>query len=291
MTRWTPLSIYLTALCYTTGIVILAGTFAVQAWSEWPTIRGTGTLQPTPHESSQTASPVKPGHLEDCRTNALPVNRLGGATSRRVGHAPSRTDLCGSLQGDRFVRQARKRRDGHPEHAYSSSVTGREWTPSRGTLRSDWDREPRLSKHGVSHAPARGVVLEVTETGRGPLTPWRPDLIAACHLCGVDIPLLASLVGRESGWDPWALSKAGARGLTQVLPSTAAEFAPGMNLWIPAENLIVGACWLRKLIDDYRGDVRTALWAYHAGGGTVRRKQVKQVTRDYANDVILGSAN
>ena len=106
----------------------------------------------------------------------------------------------------------------------------------------------------------------------------------------MDIPLLASLVGRESGWDPWALSKAGARGLTQVLPSTAAEFAPGMNLWNPAENLIVGGCWLRKLIDDYRGDVRTALHAYHAGGGTVRRKQVKQVTLNYADDV-LGSAN
>ena len=133
--------------------------------------------------------------------------------------------------------------------------------------------------------------MRFTETGRGPLAPWRPDLIAACHLCGVDIPLLASLVGRESGWDPWALSKKGARGLTQVMPATAAELAPGLNLWVPAENLIVGACWLRKLIDDYRGDVRTALHAYHAGGGTVRRKQVKQVTRDYANDVILGSAN
>lgn len=63
-----------------------------------------------------------------------------------------------------------------------------------------------------------------------------------------------------------------------------------MNLWNPAENLIVGGCWLRKLIDDYRGDVRTALHAYHAGGGTVRRKQVKQVTLNYADDV-LGSAN
>lgn len=60
MTRWTPLSIYLTALCYTTGIVIMAGTFAVQAWSEWPTIRGTGTPMPTPHESSPTHGAVKP---------------------------------------------------------------------------------------------------------------------------------------------------------------------------------------------------------------------------------------
>ena len=154
--------------------------------------------------------------------------------------------------------------------------------------RTDRSRDTGVGAHrGLGRDKADGLSPLHLET----LAPWRPDLIAACHLCGVDIPLLASLVGRESGWDPWALSKAGARGLTQVLPSTAAEFAPGMNLWIPAENLIVGACWLRKLIDDYRGDVRTALHAYHAGGGTVRRKQIRQVTRDYANDVILGSAN
>lgn len=228
-----------------------------------------------------SARSVKPDHHLQC-----PVALIGDNPSPR-GECP--LNALGPAMAS--MDQARVTLWRDTDFAYSSSVTGREWTPSRGTLRSDWDREPRLSKHGVRRVPAREPSsLRFTETGRGPLAPWRPDLIAAHHLCGVDIPLLASLVGRESGWDPWALSKAGARGLTQVLPSTAAEFAPGMNLWNPAENLIVGGCWLRKLIDDYRGDVRTALHAYHAGGGTVRRKQVKQVTLNYADDV-LGSAN
>lgn len=247
MTRWTPLSIYLTALAYTTAVVILLGTFAVQFWSERATIRGTGVPAPTSHESSHRIEAVKPAS-----------------------------------------------RSFHTDSASVSSVGAIPGTHNRAFFALDGGRGHWSSQYGVRHAPARKLSCSLrvfTETGRGPLTPWRPDLIAASHLCGVDIPLLASLVGRESGWDPWALSKVGARGLTQVMPATAAEFAPGMNLWNPAENLVVGGCWLRKLIDQYRGDVRTALHAYHAGGGTVRRKQVKQVTLDYANDVILGSAN
>ena len=147
MTRWTPLSIYLTALCYTTGIVILAGTFAVQAWSEWPTIRGTGTPMPTPHESSPKHGAVKPAprsHFEDCSPrveNAQAVSRDGQSGLAEVGSLQGEREASNRGQGrklppvlptmkpakvDTCARRGESERLSHPElsfHADSNAVT------------------------------------------------------------------------------------------------------------------------------------------------------------------------
>lgn len=94
---------------------------------------------------------------------------------------------------------------------------------------------------------------------------------------GLDPALLASLIWRESGFDPASRSPRGAVGLTQVLPSTAREIAASPNppvgraadLADPEVNIAFGAWYLRTLIDRYGGSVPEALAAYNAGAANV----------------------
>lgn len=85
-----------------------------------------------------------------------------------------------------------------------------------------------------------------------------------------DVPpdLFFATVEAESSFRPGVVSTAGAVGLAQVKPSTAAELRPGLDRWElfdPRTNLDLGAAYLRALLDRYGGDRRRALAAYHRG--------------------------
>ena len=77
--------------------------------------------------------------------------------------------------------------------------------------------------------------------------------------------LVRAVIRQESGFNPRALSRAGARGLMQLMPATAQRLgvAPAM-LWDPAKNILAGVRLLAVLLDHYRGDVVSALVAYNA---------------------------
>lgn len=85
---------------------------------------------------------------------------------------------------------------------------------------------------------------------------------------GIPTPIFQGLVKQESGWNPNATSSAGARGLTQLMPSTAKGL--GVNLADPLSQLDGGA---RYLLDQYKtfGNWRLALAAYNAGPNAVKR--------------------
>ena len=109
--------------------------------------------------------------------------------------------------------------------------------------------------------------------------PWpnRAAVEAEAQEFGVDALLLAALVRQESVFDVAALSPAGARGLAQLLPSTAALMARGLDVaffpdWItvPDLNLHLGAAHLAELLKRF-GRVDAAIAAYNAGPVPVRR--------------------
>lgn len=96
--------------------------------------------------------------------------------------------------------------------------------------------------------------------------PWAGAIQEAADRNGVDPALLAALVWTESGFQPDAVSHAGARGLAQLMPATAAGM--GVDPDDPAQNLDGGARFLRAMLDRF-GSVELGLAAYNAGPGRV----------------------
>ena len=86
----------------------------------------------------------------------------------------------------------------------------------------------------------------------------------------VDPLLLYSIMHQESSFKPRAMSNKGARGLMQLIPSTASRFGV-TNIWDPKQNIEGGARYMRFLLNLFNGDVRLALAGYNAGEGAVMK--------------------
>jgi len=119
--------------------------------------------------------------------------------------------------------------------------------------------------------------------------------------------LVAAIINAESSWRPDRRSAAGAVGLMQVLPSTAADLAergsvdasryPLANLSDPAVNIEYGTAYVRYLVGRYH-EVETALAAYNAGlrhadewaskGGDIRVAIEFPETKNYVLRVSRG---
>jgi hypothetical protein len=99
------------------------------------------------------------------------------------------------------------------------------------------------------------------------------SLLADSHRSHVDANLIVALVTVESSWRPGAVSPDGARGLGQLMPSTAVRL--GVNPWDPAENLRGATAYLRSLINRFAGrgmdTLRYAVGAYNSGPLAVER--------------------
>ncbi len=81
----------------------------------------------------------------------------------------------------------------------------------------------------------------------------------------VPAALVKAVITQESSWDPRAVSRAGALGLMQLLPATAAKVGVSREeLFDPAKNILAGVRLLAVLLRHYRGDVISALTAYNA---------------------------
>ncbi|MER9580911.1 lytic transglycosylase domain-containing protein [Mesorhizobium sp. M0276] len=105
---------------------------------------------------------------------------------------------------------------------------------------------------------------------------------------GVDPNLMLSIMRVENvGFDPQAVSSAGAIGLMQVMPKVGEAFG-ATDLTEPSENIRVGARFLRVLVEKYRNLVLIAS-AYNAGEPRVdvrRSLPLIQETADYATRVV-----
>jgi len=102
----------------------------------------------------------------------------------------------------------------------------------------------------------------------------------------VEHALLFAITRQESAFDRDAVSRAGARGLMQLMPATAGDIANKLQLPFSAErltadgtyNVLLGRAYLETLIDDFGGSYALAIAGYNAGPGRVR-----QWLRDYGD--------
>jgi soluble lytic murein transglycosylase-like protein len=104
----------------------------------------------------------------------------------------------------------------------------------------------------------------------------------------MDRALVKAVIKAESGFQPRAVSRAGARGLMQLMPGTALLHGV-RNIHEPSENIEGGVQHLRMLLDRYGGNVPLALAAYNAGEGAVDQHggiPPFQETREYVWRVL-----
>jgi soluble lytic murein transglycosylase-like protein len=126
---------------------------------------------------------------------------------------------------------------------------------------------PTLSTSGPntkSPGPATGAAAKLSQADLGEM------LAKAGQAHNLDVDLLASLVKAESGGNARAVSHAGAQGLMQLMPATAATLGVE-DSFKPEENVRGGSTYLDSLLTRYHDNLALALAAYNAGPLAVDR--------------------
>lgn len=108
----------------------------------------------------------------------------------------------------------------------------------------------------------------------------RPLLQREAAAKGINFSLLKALVAVESGFNPRAVSSAGAVGLMQIMPNTARDLGlrstrkstVKQQLINPKTNVRLGTRYLQQMLRQFGGRVDLALAAYNAGPGVVRKR-------------------
>lgn len=123
----------------------------------------------------------------------------------------------------------------------------------------------------TSTAPTTTPVPATAATGPGNGTvPFQSLIEESCARYGVDPALLAGLIEQESHFDPTVGSSAGAQGLTELMPETAAGLGV-TDPHDPAQSIDAGARLLSEKLAEFGGDTELALAAYNAGSGAVQQ--------------------
>ncbi len=188
------------------------------------------------------------------------------------------------------------------------SNTERRWKPlppaSSGLLRRARVAAAEVQSLVEARPPAKPAIeepLAVTLNYRHPAqsqgsSPAEIDRIieeaAARH--HVDANLVRAVIKVESNFNPAAVSRKGAMGLMQLMPATARKFNVS-NPFDPRQNVEAGVRHLKRLLDNFGGNVGLTLAAYNAGEAAVNRnngvppypetrRYVRQITGFYGGE-------
>ncbi|MBN2123419.1 MAG: lytic transglycosylase domain-containing protein [Deltaproteobacteria bacterium] len=144
---------------------------------------------------------------------------------------------------------------------------------------------PSGLNRGDRKAPLAGIPGQVFKVSKPNLPPdripkrssgrekeFQPIILEASIKYRVDPALVKAVIMAESNYNPVAVSKKGAVGLMQLMPSTA-EALGVEELFDPSHNIHGGVKYLRQLLNHFEGDLQLAVAAYNAGISKVNRYQ------------------
>ena len=123
--------------------------------------------------------------------------------------------------------------------------------------------------HGFSGTIAqRGVLWNESFLDR--IQRYESIIRSAAERYRLPVGLIKAVIKTESYGDAFVVSKAGAKGLMQLMDETASALGV-RNSFDPKENILGGSRYLREQIDRFGGDLKLALAAYNAGPGNVEK--------------------
>ncbi len=119
---------------------------------------------------------------------------------------------------------------------------------------------------------------------------YEDEVLESARRAGIDPALLMAVIRVESSFNPYAVSPAGAVGLTQVMPHTAkwvsSKLGISGKLDDPSDNIRIGSSYLRYLIDKYKS-VEEALKAYNIGPKAYESGMRKEAAERYLRKVEI----
>lgn len=121
---------------------------------------------------------------------------------------------------------------------------------------------PRVSDF-MTDSGAKAVMVNLTTMEKSARL-YYPIILKASKKHKVDPHLITAIIVAESGFNPRAVSRVGARGLMQLMPRTARSMGL-KDAFNPEKNIEAGVKYFRKLLDRFNGNTKLALAAYNAG--------------------------
>jgi soluble lytic murein transglycosylase-like protein len=113
-------------------------------------------------------------------------------------------------------------------------------------------------------------------------------IVEAAYRYQVEPAIIKAIIMAESGFNPKAVSKVGARGLMQLMPRTA-RYLGVEDSFKPDHNIDAGVRYFKYLLDKFDGEIELALAAYNAGSYNVRKYggiPPFKATKFYINKVL-----
>ncbi len=181
-------------------------------------------------------------------------------------------NAVGVPAGELAIAQRVRQLQGLIEQARQGSVTAVNGTvsPSGSGQASTGDFASALQAATTADSTPSLGTGESELTSSAGSSEYDPLIEQAAARYDVDPAVLHGLIQQESDFNPSAQSSAGATGLTQLMPGTAASLGVA-NPLNPAESIEGGARYLSQLTTQFGGNTANALAAYNAGPGAVQQ--------------------